>query len=450
MLPKGWVETEASEVGTWGSGGTPKSTDATYYNGNIPWIRSGDLPDRQITRHEIEITESGLNACAAKWVATNSVLIALYGATIGKIGLTTYPVTTNQAVAFCTPYEGINPHYLARYFLSIREKLISLGQGGAQPNISQIILKQQIVPLPPLAEQHRIVTKLDSLTARIARARAELERVQVLKKHLKYKATQAIFSTNSRWPTVKLQDLVSDGPTNGWSPSTDSTAQGTLSLKLTATTSGYIRLDNAATKRIHETVPYDSKFWLKSGDILIQRANALEHLGVSAIFYGPEKKYIYPDLMMRVRVQDENLSRLIWYFLNSPNTRKHFRENATGTAGNMPKINGKIVKQLLVPVPPSGVRVHLVKSLDTLFARADRLETEAERALTLLNRLEASLLAKAFQGELIPQDPKDEPASVLLDRIRAERAAAPKPKRGRRQSTQDMPLPRKRQTKKHG
>lgn len=330
------------------------------------------------------------------------------------------------------------------------EEVVLKQDGTLYPAVSDRDVADAKVALPPLAEQRRIVAKLDSLTARIARARAELERVQVLKKQLKHKATQAIFSTNSTWPTAKLQDLVSDGPTNGWSPSTDSTAQGTLSLKLTATTSGYIRLDKAATKRIHETVPYDSKLWLKSGDILIQRANALEHLGVSAIFYGPEKKYIYPDLMMRVRVQDENLSRLMWYFLNSPNTRKYFRENATGTAGNMPKINGKIVKQLLVPFPPSDVRAHVVKSLDTLFARADRLESEAQRALTLLNRLESSLLAKAFRGELVPQDPTDEPASVLLDRIRAERAADPKPKRGRKQSTQDMPLPRKRQTEKHG
>ncbi|MFH7812847.1 MULTISPECIES: restriction endonuclease subunit S [Acetobacter] len=448
MLPQGWVEADIGELCNLVNGKAFKPSE--WSKTGLPIIRIQNLNNSQAlyNYYDREIPD--------KFLVNRGDLLFAWSGTPGTsfgahLWMGQKAILNQHIFKIIFNDLDIDKNYFKIAINSTLHELIGKAQGGVGlAHVTKGKFETTKLPLPPLAEQRRIVAKLDSLTARIARARAELERVQVLKKQLKHKATQAIFSTNSTWPTAKLQDLVSDGPTNGWSPSTDSTAQGTLSLKLTATTSSYIRLDKAATKRIHETVPYDSKFWLKSGDILIQRANALEHLGVSAIFYGPEKKYIYPDLMMRVRVQDENLSRLIWYFLNSPNTRKHFRENATGTAGNMPKINGKIVKQLLVPFPPSDVRAHVVKSLDTLFARANRLESEAQRALTLLNRLESSLLAKAFRGELVPQDPTDEPASVLLDRIRAERAADPKPKRGRKQSTQDMPVPRKRQTEKHG
>jgi type I restriction enzyme S subunit len=167
-LPDGWVETTLQELGRWGSGGTPKATEASYYGGSIPWIRSGDLPDKEITAHVASLTESGLQNSSAKWVSPGSILIAMYGATIGKLGITTYPVTTNQAVAFLEPSEELEKGYIFENLRSRKQRFIELGQGGAQPNISQEIIKAQPIALPPVAEQRRIVTKLDALTARIA------------------------------------------------------------------------------------------------------------------------------------------------------------------------------------------------------------------------------------------------------------------------------------------
>ncbi|WP_246285354.1 restriction endonuclease subunit S [Nguyenibacter vanlangensis] len=434
MLPKGWVETDLGSLMLDYEVIDPRLTPERKFS----YVEIGSIDNKiqKIVSPKFLLGKDAPSR-ARRVIKEGDIVFSTVRPYLKNISLVPKELDnqlTSTGMCVIRTHELVDTRYIFLLICS-REFLeeVSLKQDGTlYPAVSDRDVTDAKVPLPPLAEQRRIVAKLDSLTARIARARVELERVQVLRKHLKHKATQEIFSTNSKWPTARLQDLVSDGPSNGWSPSTDNTAQGTLSLKLTATTSGYIRLDNNAIKRIHETVPHDSKFWLKNGDILIQRANALEHLGISAIFYGPEKKYIYPDLMIRVRVEDENLSRLIWYFLNSPNTRQYFRENATGTAGNMPKINGKLVKQLLIPVPPSDVRAHVVKSFDALFAHADRLKSESQHALTLLDRLESSLFAKAFRGELVPQDPNDEPASILLDRIRAECAAAPKPKRGRK------------------
>lgn len=450
MLPKGWVETEASEVGTWGSGGTPKSTEATYYNGNIPWIRSGDLPDQEITKHEIQITEAGLNACAAKWVPTNSVLVALYGATIGKIGITTYPVTTNQAVAFCIPCEAINPRYLARYFLSIREKLISLGQGGAQPNISQIILKQQIVPLPPIAEQRRIVAKLDSLTARIARARAELERARKNAEHIRIASLGKAFHWNETdllpgWTRKKIGEIGDVQLGRQRSPK-DHIGPHMRPYVRSAniTWDGW---DLSDVKEMNFSPAEFETFKLQPGDVLLNEGSGSpSEVGKPAIWNDEIKNACFQNTVLRVR-SDAFSPELLRYVLLFLARTGAFIKNTQGV--NIIHIGKAGLSRTYIPVPPITEQPKILKKIQAGFDAANRLQHEADRCLALVNRLEASLLAKAFRGELVPQDPNDKPASVLLDRIRAERAAAPKPKRGRKQSTQDMPLPRKRQTEKH-
>jgi type I restriction enzyme S subunit len=339
------------------------------------------------------------------------------------------------------PQEGIVPTLLKCLMMSadFLEYTASLDRGD-RPRVKGEEICRYRIWLPPTAEQRRIVAKVDVLTARITRARADLDRVPVLAKWLRESAVENLLSPSpapTGWNRHKLGVLIDDGPTNGWSPKSDPSAQGALTLKLTATTSGRFRLDEGAVKRIHETPSKNSKFWLRAGDLLVQRANALEYVGASAIFDGPSHTYIYPDLMMRLRFNNPSLTRLVWYRLNSPSTRRYFRDKATGTAGNMPKISGSVVREVTIELPQESYWKGLVAKLDAIFARADRLEAEAGHARRLLDRLESSILAKAFRGELVSQDPKDEPASVLLERIRLSRSVAPKPNRGRRAISTD-------------
>ncbi|MGE6784417.1 restriction endonuclease subunit S [Ensifer adhaerens] len=332
---------------------------------------------------------------------------------------------------------GLDPDFLRRFILSDefhREFMkTTSGVGGSLIRARPADAAKIAVPVPPTAEQRRIIAKLDALTARIARARAELDQVPALARKIRESTVEGLISGRVKsWKKVSLETLLSAGPTNGWSPKSGPDASGTLTLKLTATTSGYLRTDKAAVKRIYETVPEDSNLWLEPGDLLIQRANALEHVGAAAVFAGQRKSFIYPDLMMRVRIPDQHLTKLVWYQLRSPTVRQYFRDHATGTAGNMPKISGSTVRKVPIWVPPDDQVKDVVTHMDRTFARAERLEAEAARARKLLDRLESAILAKAFRGELVPQDPNDEPAEMLLERIRAEREAAPKPKRGRR------------------
>lgn len=181
----GWKKLTLGELGKWGSGGTPKSGRAEYYGGAIPWVRSGDLSDGPVASHVVTITNAGLANSSAKWVPEGTVLLAMYGATIGKVGFTTYPVTTNQAVASLQCDQSLISTSFAFWLLrSLKPAFVGAGQGGAQPNISQTIIKSWPTLVPPLAKQEKIVqglerafAEIDRLTAEAAAARSLLGRL---------------------------------------------------------------------------------------------------------------------------------------------------------------------------------------------------------------------------------------------------------------------------------
>lgn len=178
-LPSGWVRAPLASVGTWGSGGTPSRADERAYGGHIPWLKIGDLPDGPVTSVEERITEYGLANSAAKLLLPGTLLVAMYGS-IGKLGITTEPCATNQAIAFCKPHEGFDLRYLFYLVMADRTRLIEQGQGGAQLNISQTILKAHEVPIAPANEQKRIVSRIDELFSRIEEGERALKEVKAL------------------------------------------------------------------------------------------------------------------------------------------------------------------------------------------------------------------------------------------------------------------------------
>ena len=161
-VPQGWCVTRLGEIGKWQSGATPSRLRKDYYGGNIPWLKTGDLNDGTITEIPEYITDIALQETSVKLNPAGSILIAMYGATIGKIGILSFPATTNQACCACIDYK-IEQMYLFYFLLANRENFISMGGGGAQPNISKEKIVNTSFPLPPLAEQHRIVAKIEEL-----------------------------------------------------------------------------------------------------------------------------------------------------------------------------------------------------------------------------------------------------------------------------------------------
>ena len=164
-IPDNWAWVRLGEIGRWQAGSTPPKTKTEFYGGKIPWLITGDLNDGFINEEDIKnrITEKALAETSVKMNPKGSVLIAMYGATIGKTAILNTPATTNQACCACLPMQGIFNKYLFFVLQALKQTFINMGEGGAQPNISKEKIIATLFPLPPLAEQERIVERLNKL-----------------------------------------------------------------------------------------------------------------------------------------------------------------------------------------------------------------------------------------------------------------------------------------------
>lgn len=166
-IPTTWELCKLGWIGDWGAGATPaKGTPEFYTNGTIPWLRTGELNNGIVTDSEIKVTPYALQKCSLRECKVGDVLIAMYGATIGKVAIAGIELTTNQACCACTPYQVYNK-YLLYYLMASKQRFIDLGEGGAQPNISREKIVAFPFPLPPLAEQKRIVAKIEELLPKV-------------------------------------------------------------------------------------------------------------------------------------------------------------------------------------------------------------------------------------------------------------------------------------------
>lgn len=321
----------------------------------------------------------------------------------------------------------------------------STGNQLSMRNIPQDKLRALNIPLAPAAEQTRIADQLDILLARIQSCNDRLDAIPALLKRFRHAvlgaATSGALTVDWRgqdelteWVSATVGDVLDGKPRNGYSPKAVDYETPVRSLTLSATTSG--RFLSHHTKFIDEGISAESHLWLEPGDILIQRANTLEYVGVSAIYDGPRNTFIYPDLMMKCRPNSRIQGRFLFYVLSAESTRKYFRENATGTAGNMPKINQQTVMSTPIALPPIDEQAEIVRRVERLLSIADRMEQRRTAATKHVQRLTSLTLAKAFRGELVQQDPNDEPASVLLQRLTKAPTAVVKVPRGGPQSKQ--------------
>lgn len=441
-LPEGWASARLDSVGAWGSGGTPsKLIAANYEDGTIPWLVIGDLNDGVVRSATTYITPTGLTNSSAKLLSPNTLLIAMYGS-IGKLGITGIECATNQAIAFCRPHREMNLSYLFRALQHARPDLMAQGQGGTQLNISQTILKAHEVPLAPLPEQKRIADKLDSLLARVDGCRDRLDRIPALLKRFRQSVLAA--ATSGRL----TEDWREHNNTTEWEDTTPLGSLGSVSggltknakrvefglkgpyLRVANVHANELRLDDVAS--IGMTEAELNKTRLEKGDLLIVEGNgSLEHIGRVAIWNGKITNCSHQNHLIRWRSSSRLVPKFALYFLLSPEGRNQIIKVASSTTGlytlSISKVSG-----IAVPVPDLTEQHEIVRRVEALFAFIDRIEARYATARKRVGQLTPALLAKAFRGELVAQDPADEPASELLARLAATRAAAPKAKRGRK------------------
>ncbi|CAM3468974.1 restriction endonuclease subunit S [Mycobacterium frederiksbergense] len=423
-LPKGWARTTLGEIAYWGSGGTPARGDDSFYGGVIPWIVIGDLTDGPVTDTAESITEEGLKASSAKIIQPDAVLVAMYGASIGRLGLPTREMASNQAIAFAVPrVEVLDRKFLFWFLAAVKPELIGAGKGGAQPNISQTILKEWQIDLPPLAEQRRIVEILECHISQLkAAVQALTQSADRLRKLGDRVLTQLVNSVpHDRVPVARL---LRAKPANGRSVPTAAT--GFPVLRLTSLRTGEIDLRE---RKIGDWTAEDArKYLVQQGDILLSRGNGSLHLvGRAGIVTAIPDPVAYPDTMIRLSPDtNEVLPEYLVTLWNASDARSQIEAAARTTAG-IYKINQPIVGGIEIPIPDiatQGKIVEVVADFNQSFIRLAREILSAQRRAEVLRR---SLLHAAFNGALVAQDPSDEPADVALARLRA----APKPVRKR-------------------
>ncbi|WP_218278182.1 restriction endonuclease subunit S [Pseudomonas sp. RW409] len=453
-LPMGWTKTTLGDVADWGSGGTPSRSESSFYGGTIPWIKSGELNSRYISTTEEFITEAAIKNSSAKLFPAGSVAIAMYGATIGKTAILGVDASTNQACAVGAPTEGvIGKEFLYRLLQNEKEAFIEKGKGGAQPNISQAVIKAHEVSLPPLAEQTRIVQKLDEVLAQVGTLKTRIDSIPPLLKRFRQSVLAAAVSgrLTEEWRSLhpersvlSLEHLVHGLKTSGFKPK----AKGVEPVQISEIP-GWLKIPLGSVFSVKSGSGLTAKEMNESGDIPVYGGNGVngqhtEHNVITrtvvigrvgyycgSVHFTPTKAWVtdnalivsYPDTLF-------NLNYIYWLLLGT-----NLRKNTSSSA--QPVISGEKIYPIGLNIAPLEEQTEIVRRIEQLLAVADQVEAKVASAKSRIDHLTQSILAKAFRGELVPQDPNDEPASVLLERIKAQRAAAPKAKRGRKVATSD-------------
>lgn len=184
-IPKTWQIVRIEDIAETSSGGTPSRSKKEYFEGNIPWVKSGELKDKVIYDTEEKITTEGLQNSAAKIFPKGTLLIAMYGATVGKTGILGLNAATNQAICAILPKDDtFDVRFLRYYIVFRREQMIAISAGGAQPNISQEIIRSTRIALPPLPEQQRIAEILSVVDRELELEREEKTRLERIKRGL--------------------------------------------------------------------------------------------------------------------------------------------------------------------------------------------------------------------------------------------------------------------------
>jgi type I restriction enzyme, S subunit len=331
---------------------------------------------------------------------------------------------------------GVDPRWA--YYLVRSENFVramsDLVQGALYPAVRSKDVGGFHMPLAPLNEQRRIADKLDSLFAKVDACRKCLDRVPDILKRLRQAVLAAACSgklteewrekwlSSSTWEHVTLADVIADKPKNGHSARPVDHVTPFRVLTLSATTSG--RFDPRHFKYFAGPVPQDSPLWLQPDDILVQRGNTREYVGMPALYDGPPGGFTYPDLMMKLRANNRVSSKFLYYALSCERSRQFLQDRATGTAGNMPKINQATLLGVPIELPSRQEQSEITRRVDAVLHAAETAMSSWKVAEEQVGNLAAKILAKAFRGELVPQDSKDEPAEFLLRRIKALKAEA--------------------------
>lgn len=438
-LPQHWVVTNFGSIcGSGQYGWTARATS----KGSVRFLRTTDITKGQIDWDSVPYCQDNPPDLDKYQIQANDILISRSG----SVGFSTliknvpFPTVFASYLIRFVPSNNIEPRYIA-YFLQSAEywqQISEASAGIALSNVNAKKLSAISTPLAPLNEQKRIADKLDTLFARIDACRDRLERIS----HILERFRQAV-----------LTAAISGELTDDWRASTDLSNRQPVSLSeiLSEIKTGpfgsalhksdYVRGEVPVVNPMHindgkithsfemavspEKAQDLSDFMLKARDVIIARRGVM---GRCAVVQPQQEGWLCGTGSIILRVRSQILPDYLQVFLSSPTTVEALETAAVGST--MVNLNQQILLSLQLSLPTLQEQQETIRRTQNLLAYADRIETRCSNALMQVEHITSALLSQAFGGELVPQDPSDEPATVLLERIRAKRAEqAAQPKR---------------------
>jgi len=480
-LPEGWVWTTLGNIADVVTGNTPPKKDQENYGNYIPFVKPPELNDSVITKAADNLSEKG--AKLARILPPDSILVSCIGI-LGKTGINKVPIAFNQQINAAIFSKNVHPKHGFYYFQTseAKELLNKKSSSTTIPIVNKSRFKTLQFPLPPLNEQHRIVTKLEALLSQVNVSKEHLAKVPTLIKQFRQSVLAAAYSgeLTKDWrkehPDLeparelleyifrrrldeadmpakkqKIQDIYSYREEQdsvllppGWEYITldklcKSFQYGTSKKSMPEGKISVLRMGNLQNGEIDwNDLVYTSneeeieKYSLEPGTVLFNRTNSPELVGKTAIYRG-ECPAIFAGYLIMINNYQELDSEYLNYSLNTAQAKEHcLRVKTDGVSQS--NINAQKLGKFEIPFCSLEEQQEIVRCVDTLFKVVKSIEDCYNKANAQVDNLTQSLLAKAFRGELVPQDPNDEPASVLLERIEKERAEREKEKKHKKEN----------------
>ena len=421
-LPEGWVATQLGQLlKSIVGGGTPSKANPAYFQGSIPFMTVKDLHARFVADTQDHISGAALEDSASTLVPADTLIVATR-MSLGKITRPLVPTAINQDLKALFLHEGVDKTYVEHLWRANEARIQGMGTGTTVKGIRLEDIRGLDVPLAPTAEQTRIANQLDTLLTRIQSCNDRFDAIPALLKRFR----QAVLD-------AALNGSFSDNPVKGGVPRVCISSIASVGTGSTPLRSNAQFFANTGTPWITSSA---------TSEAIIQRAS--EFVTPAAISAHRLKIYTKGTLLVAMYGEGKTRGQVAELGIDATinqacaavrvdNTQAltafvklalqanylNMRELAEG--GNQPNLNLSKVKEFEIPLPPLDVQTKIVRRVEALFALADSIEARANAARTQAQRLSPLVLAKAFRGELVQQDPQDEPASVLLERIASQR-----------------------------
>lgn len=441
-LPEGWVKSELDNILlTIIGGGTPSKAIPEYYQGDIPWMSVKDMNKHTLTDTIDHITNDAVENSSTNIIPAGTPIIATR-MSLGKIVTASFDSAINQDLKALFLSSGVERNFFIHWYRSQAQLIESLGTGTTVKGIRLEVLKALSINLPPFFEQKIIAEKLDTLLAQVDSTKARLEQIPQILKRFRQVVLAAIvngkLSTNTeQWKVYSLKNLcvsISDG--DHQAPPKSET--GIPFLVISDVNKGKIDLEN-----VSRWVPESYYLALKEirkpslNDILYTVTGSF---GIPVVV-NTTKPFCFQRHIAIIKPNSNLINyRFLLFYLESPQIFKHASDVATGTAQKTVSLSS--LRNFELSVPSLKEQAVIVHRVEQLFAYADTIEKQVNNALTRLNNLTQSILAKAFRGELTAQWRAENPslisgensATALLERIKAERAASSGKKSSRKKA----------------